>query len=188
MGDAKIRTVSTFLWWGKSAPAHDTAKHGPTLLPTHPTSSRWPGQVRRSQAGLRGPWQEHPTPKDSSGKVALVQGIDQGPHPSLCSFKIAFLRTGQDKAGEVVPGCLGLSARNGKKALRPWRAGWDLSCMEKIPSTKPGGELYRCAVQAGSQPVLLPGPSPEDKGSKGDRRKSQNRSTITQFGVSKTSL
>lgn len=60
--------------------------------------------------------------------------------------------------------------------------------MEKIPSTKPGGELYRCAVQAGSQPVLLPGPSPEDKGSKGDRRKSQNRGTITQFGVSKTSL
>lgn len=69
-----------------------------------------------------------------------------------------------------------------RKLSGPGGQGWDLSFMEKIPSTQPGGELYRCAVQAGSQPVLPPGPSPEDKGSKGDSRTSQKREAITRSG------
>lgn len=54
--------------------------------------------------------------------------------------------------------------------------------MDKIPSTKPGSALHRCAVQAGSQPVLPPGPSPEDKGPEGDSRTSQDGGAITRSG------
>lgn len=150
-----------------------------------PTPPHQGGQVRSGGArpGPQGPLAGASKPKDSSGLVAPVQGIDQVPLPSLCSFKIAFLMTGQDKVGGEVPVPLGLSARNGKKALRPWRAGVGPLVYEKIPSTQPGGELYRCAVRAGSQPILLPGPSPEDKDSKGDSRTSQNRGAIARFGV-----
>lgn len=90
-----------------------------------PTPPHRGGQARPGGPGrcLRGPRREEPDPKDSSEQVARVPGIDQGLHPSLRSANIAFLRTGQDKAGEAVPVLPGLSECNGKKALRPWRAG-----------------------------------------------------------------
>lgn len=69
-----------------------------------------------------------------------------------------------------------------RKLSGPGGQGWDLSFIEKVPSAEPGGELSRCAVQAGSQPVLPPGPSPEDKGSKGDSRTPHNADPITQSG------
>ena len=103
---------------GRSQPLWMTQ---PSAVPpwSPPTPPHRGGQASVSEA----PRREQPDPKDSSEQVARVQGIDQGLHPSLCSSKIAFLRTGQDKVGEAVPVLLGLSERNGKKALRPWRAG-----------------------------------------------------------------
>ena len=69
-----------------------------------------------------------------------------------------------------------------RKLSGPGGQGWDLSFMEKIPSAEPGGELSRCAVQARSQPVLPPGPSPEDKSSKGDSRTAHNGDPVTPSG------
>ena len=69
-----------------------------------------------------------------------------------------------------------------RKLSGPGGQGWDLSFMEKIPSAEPGGELSRCAVQARSQPVLPPGPSPEDKRSKGDSRTAHNGDPVTPSG------
>ena len=142
--------------------------HGPTLHPSqgppHPGGQPRSGGARPlSQRAL---W-EQPNPEDFPGEVAQVQGMDQRLHPSLRVSKIAFLRTGQDKVGEAVPVLLGLSNAMERKLSGPGGQGWDLSFMEKIPSAEPGAELSRCAVQAGSQPVLPAGPSPEDKGSKG---------------------
>lgn len=110
---------------GRSQPPRMTqhAQPHPAPLPTAPPHTG--GQPRSggarpvSQRALR----EQPNPEDSPGGVAQVQGMDQGLHPSLRLSKIAFLRTGQDKVGEAVPVLLGLSECNGKKALRPWRAG-----------------------------------------------------------------
>lgn len=90
-----------------------------------PTPPHRGGQARSGGAGTvcQRPWQEYPSPEDSSGQVAPVPGIDQGPLPSLCLSRIAFLRTGQDTAGKQCQLPPGLSARNGKKVFRPWGTG-----------------------------------------------------------------
>lgn len=139
-----------------------------------PTPPHRGGQARSGRAGTvcQRPWQEYPSPEDSSGQVAPVPGIDQGPLPSLCLSRIAFLRTGQDKAGEQCQLPLGFQRAMERKCSGPRGQGWDLPFIEKIPSAEPAGELYRCAVQAGSQPAPPPWPSPEDKGSEGDSRAS----------------
>lgn len=165
---------------GRSQPPRMTqrARPHPAPLPTPPHPSGQPRSGEARPVSQRALWAQ-PNPEDSPGEVAQVQGMDQGLHPSLRLSKIAFLRTGQDKVGEAVPVLLGLSNAMERKLSGPGGQGWDLSFMEKIPSAEPGGELSRCAVQAGSQPVLPPGPSPEDKGSKGQQNIPQRRPSHT---------
>lgn len=82
------------------------------------------GQARSGGARpvAQRPWQEHPKPKASSGEVAPGQGLDQAPLPASAPHDRIF----EDWSGQgwgPSASSLGLSARNGKKAPRPWRAG-----------------------------------------------------------------
>lgn len=107
---------STHSWGGRSQLPPTTAKHSPTLHPTHHPS--------QAQASVSRPLALAGACKQEKlfGGVARAQGADPVPRPSLGVSKIALLRTDRDRGGEGCQLPWGFPG-NGKKAPGPWRAG-----------------------------------------------------------------
>jgi hypothetical protein len=96
------------------------------------------------------PPEECPNPKEPWSKELIT--CPSWPPP----LQDCILSTGQDqKEWSLFP--LGLHAGNGKKVLRPWRAGVGTSGCGETSQQKAGYVLCRCAAQAGSQPSLPQG-------------------------------
>lgn len=70
---------------------------------------------------------------------------------------------------------LGFGHAMERKLSGPGRQGWDLSRREKIPSTQPGGELYRCAFRQGASLSFYQGQALRTKAQRGQQNIPEQR-------------